>query len=83
MRKGSLQRNVLVLCFDPNLGTTRQRLVWRIDDSTRPVDRHLGCVLVALVRLHRDDRLALSCLAVASDDVLVDMDLRFHCGCSS
>ena len=69
---------MLVLCFDPNLGTTRQRLVWRIDDSARPVDRYLRCVLVALVRLHRQHWISSIFLDVGSDLVLVYVNYGFQ-----
>ena len=65
-------------CLYPNLCTARQWLVRAVDNLAASRYKNLVSVLIGTVRLYCDDGGSFSCLAVAFNDVLINMDYCFH-----
>lgn len=65
-------------CLYPNLCTARKRLVRAIDNLAVSRYKNLVSVLVGTVCLYCDDGVSFSCLAVTSNDMLVNVYYCFH-----
>ena len=65
-------------CLYPNLCTARQWLVRAVDNLAASRYKNLVSVLIGTVRLYCVDGVSFSCLAVAFNDVLINMDYCFH-----
>ena len=65
-------------CLYPNLCTARQWLVRAVDNLAASRYKNLVSVLIGTVRLYCDDGVSFSCLAVAFNDMLVDVYYCLH-----
>ena len=67
-------QNDLGLSLNPDFGPALERAVGRVDHATRPKNHSGGRVGVRASTLHGQAGIPFSCLAVASHDVLVDVN---------
>ena len=65
-------------CLYPNLCTARQWLVRAVDNLAASRYKNLVSVLIGTVRLYCDDGVSFSCLAVAFNDMLVNVYYCLH-----
>ena len=56
----------------------RKRLLGTIDQSGWPINLNLVGVLIALVRLHGENRIISAVLTISPDDVLINVDNCLH-----
>ena len=62
------------ICFDPDMGSTREGLVRSINDTRGPLDGDLMRVCIVFVGLAGQDRITRTCLSVSFHDMLVNVD---------
>ena len=65
------------MCFDPDLCTTGQRLVWRVDHGAWAVNRDPVAFRVALTRLYSKHRKVCT-FAIGADVVLINVNPCDH-----
>ena len=78
MKKLFNYTHYFVLCLYPDTGTTRERLIRRVDYSTGSVNYCLVTIIIRLISLYCQHWLSIPTLVVASDFVLINVDNFFH-----